>query len=67
MAHLIDKVDCINARLVYLRTPDVFKKKSDQVISAWLVCQALQEYNFAEALKLLQDEDPNQITLKRFL
>lgn len=38
LAHLIDGLDCINARLVYLRAADVFKKKSKELETAWCLC-----------------------------
>ncbi len=64
--HLVDNLDCINAKLVYLRAPDVFKKKGE-LITAWTIYQALESYSFAEALKLLSDSDALHMTLKRFL
>jgi len=38
LAHIIDGLDCINARLVYLRAPEVFKKKSKDLEAAWSLC-----------------------------
>ena len=35
LAHMIDELDCVNARLVYLRAPDVFRKKSKELEAAW--------------------------------
>ena len=66
LAHLIDGLDCINARLVYLRAPDVFKKKSKELGTAWSLCQALSDFDFPKAFKLLTD-DPNHQVLKRYL
>ena len=57
LAHMIDELDCVNARLVYLRAPDVFRKKSKELEAAWQLCQALTDLDYTKAHKLMVADD----------
>ena len=48
VAHLLDGVDTTNARLVYLRAPDLFKKKGN-LTKLNDVADALRQFDFPKA------------------
>ena len=59
VAHLLDSVDTTNARLVFLRAPDLFKKKGS--LSKLNECtEALKSWDFPKAFSLLDPKDPAQ-------
>ena len=59
--HLIDNGDSNNARFVWKRAPEDFRKKSKALGTAWSVAKAMKKGEFGEAINLLdapmRDED----------
>ena len=65
--HLLDECDIVNAELVLRRVPDPIRKRNELLGHANQVLQALNEQNYQLAIQLLNQADPVQATLKRFL